>query len=460
MTLITRLQQKLSSVLNSDTQPIVVAYSGGVDSHVLLHALHTLRQNAQWPNPISAIHIHHGLSVNADSWLAHCQQVCTLLNIPLSYAKVAVCKNKRQSLEAQARDARYHAIAELAPANALILLAQHEDDQLETILLQLKRGAGPKGLAGMAELNRPESEPAKSKALCYYRPFLQLSQRSIVDYAQQQDLLWVEDESNQNTDFERNFLRHQVLPLLNQKWPDLVKTAARSAKLCAEQQHLLDEVSAQKLADIQAEDASLHIQPLLEMSNSWLHQVVRYWLQQQHIPMPSQAILQRLKPELLLSKMDANPIIQWADWQFRRFDQRLFVIRSLPEIEPHSIRWSLHTPLTLPHQLGTLERLVSDDINDHPAALWLSADVSELQLQFGGFAQRFKPADSAYSKPLKQWYKEWKIAPWQRSKIVLLSAHDGPVALLCEGRWIISQQHQVQLNSTQTRPRIGIQYRV
>ena len=458
MTLISQLQQKLSSVLHSDTQPIVVAYSGGVDSHVLLHAVNCLRIQQKLTNPLSAIHIHHGLSGNADHWLAHCQQVCAALDLPLAYAKVAVTKVKRHSLEAQARDARYRAIAELAPANALILLAQHEDDQLETILLQLKRGAGPKGLAGMAELSRPESEPAKSKTLCFYRPFLQISQRSIVDYAEQHDLAWVEDESNQNIDFERNFLRHQVLPVLNQKWPDLVKTAARSAQLCAEQQHLLDDISAQKLAEIQADDSSLHIQPLLEMSPSWLHQVVRHWLQQNNIPMPSLAILQRLKPELLLSKIDANPIIQWADWQFRRFDQRLFVIRSLPDIEAHSIFWSLHTPLTLPQHIGTLER-VSFDPQAQSQNLCLTSNTDELQLHFGGFTQRFKPCNSKCSKPLKQWYKEWKIAPWQRSKIALLADKDEPVALLCNGRWIVSHQHQMRLNQAATSSLIEIEYR-
>lgn len=458
MNLISQLQQKISSVVTGDTQPIVVAYSGGVDSHVLLHAVNCLRIQQKLANPLSAIHIHHGLSGNADHWLAHCQQVCAALDLPLAYAKVAVTKVKRHSLEAQARDARYLAIAELAPANALILLAQHADDQLETLLLQLKRGAGPKGLAGMAELSRPESEPAKSKTLCFYRPFLQISQRSIVDYAEQHDLAWVEDESNQNIDFERNFLRHQVLPILNQKWPDFKKTAARSAQLCAEQQHLLDEISAQKLAEVQADDTSLHIQPLLEMSSPWLNQVVRHWLQQSNIPMPSQAVLQRLKPELLLSKIDANPIIQWADWQFRRFDQRLFVIRSMPSIEPQTICWQLHTVLTLPQYLGTLERLPFDP-QAQSQNLCLSNNTDELQLQFGGFTQRFKPYNSNYSKPLKQWFKEWKIAPWQRSKIVLLVDQDVPLALLCNGRWIVSHQHQMYLNSAQASQLTAIRYR-
>jgi tRNA(Ile)-lysidine synthase len=452
MNLITQLQQKLVTVLANKQQAIVVAYSGGVDSHVLLHCLYVLRAQGLISNPLSAIHIHHGLSPNADSWLQHCQQVCQASAIPLQAAKVKLNKQNRQSLEAVARTVRYAKIAELAPVQALVLLAQHQDDQLETVLLQLKRGAGPKGLAGMAEFAEyvAEIDNDKSKTLNFFRPLLNTSQADIVAYAHDQQLQWIEDESNQNIDFERNFLRHKVLPILNQKWPELAKTVARSAQLCGEQQLLLEEVSLQKLAAMRSDANSLHIAPLLSLSAAWLHQLVRTWLAELGIPTPSQAVLSKLKPELLEAKVDANPIIQWANWQFRRFDDHLFVIPVVEPVPAHTILWQGQGRIKLPEPLGILQyqSLVTQSEDD--SALWFDPDLGEVKIHFGGYAQRFKPANSAHSKPLKQWYKEWKIPPWQRDKVALFLQDGKPLALLIDGRWLLSQQHQDSLVANQS----------
>ncbi|WP_340679604.1 tRNA lysidine(34) synthetase TilS [Paraglaciecola sp.] len=452
MNLIAQLQQKLVSVLANNQQAIVVAYSGGVDSHVLLHCLHTLRAQGLISNPLSAIHIHHGLSPNADSWLQHCQQICQDLAIPLQAAKVKVNKQNRQSLEAVARTVRYAKIAELAPVQALVLLAQHQDDQLETVLLQLKRGAGPKGLAGMAELAEyvTETDKDKSKTLSYFRPLLNNSQAEIVAYAHEQQLQWIEDESNQNIDFERNFLRHKVLPALIQKWPELAKTASRSAQLCGEQQLLLEEVSLQKLAAMRAEQHSLHIAPLLNLSTTWLHQLVRTWLTELGIPAPSQAVLHKLKPELLMAKIDASPVIQWANWQFRRFDDRLFVIPVVESVAAHKMLWQGQGQIKLPEPLGILQCQSSVKQSEDGSALLFVPEAGELKIHFGGYGQRFKPANIAHSKPLKQWYKEWKIPPWQRDKIALFLQDGKPLALLIDGVWLLSQQHQDSLVANQS----------
>ena len=462
MNLIRQLQQKLSTTLRHEQQPIVVAYSGGVDSHVLLHCLHTLRIEGKLNNPLSAIHIHHGLSPNADHWLLHCQQRCQALAVPLQAAKVNLDLQHRQSLEAVARTARYTKISELAPQHALVLLAQHQDDQLETVLLQLKRGAGPKGLAAMAELTQHIAGIDNSKQLSFYRPLLNTSQAAILTYANQHKLQWIEDESNHNLDFERNFLRHKVLPVLTEKWPEFAKTAARSAQLCGEQQLLLEEVSLQKLADIRSANNSLHLQPLLELSAAWLHQLVRIWLLESGIPAPSQTVLHKLKPELLAAKADANPIIQWANWQFRRFDQRLFVILSEPSILPHTLLWQGQQQLNLPEPLGSLrcqaaeQRVVQrvEQLN----CLLFDPNMGEVKLHFGGYEQRFKPFDRACSKPLKQWYKEWKIPPWQRDKVVLFTQGEQALALLMDGKWLLSYDHHLSLASLSTESVLSLCY--
>ena len=458
MNLISQLQQKLVSVLSHERQPIMVAYSGGVDSHVLLHCLYTLQMQGKINNPLSAIHIHHGLSPNADHWLQHCQQICQTMDIPLQAAKVNLAQQNRQSLEAVARTARYSKITELAPKQALVLLAQHQDDQLETMLLQLKRGAGPKGMAAMAELTTYIAGIDNHKELAFLRPLLCTSQREIMVYAQELQLQWIEDESNHNVDFERNFLRHKVLPVLTQKWPELAKTASRSAQLCAEQQLLLEEVSMQKLAQFRAADNSLFVDPLLTLSSAWLHQLIRSWLTEQVISLPSQSVLQKLKAELLGAKVDASPILQWSQWQFRRFDGRLFVISVEPSIPSHTLLWQGQKQLSLPAPLGVLRTQTPAQPDEQTQNILLAPHLGEIKLHFGGYAQRFKPLDSACSKPLKQWYKEWKIPPWQRDKIILLTQNEHSLALLLDGKWLLSQYYGAQQASWQPAKMVCLQY--
>jgi tRNA(Ile)-lysidine synthase len=434
MDLIATLDQQLKCVALQAEQTLVLAYSGGIDSHVLLHALVALRDNGLLTNPISALHIHHGLSPNADEWLAHCRQICLDMKVAFQGVKVNLGSDSGQSLEALAREARYAKVLELAPDNSVILLAQHQDDQLETFLLQLKRGAGPKGLAAMA-LYSTKLVGQLNKVVHLLRPFLALTQQNINDYAKQQHLVWVEDESNQNTHFERNFLRHDILPSLIKKWPDIAKTVSRSAALCAQQQDLLEEVAQEKLQAIRTSDNTLGLQALSKLSSAWLHQVVRQWLDEQGIASPSQAILQKLQPELIDAKEDAKPIIQWGNWQFRRFNQHLYVLALAPTIPAHTLLWQGQKIVNLPAPLGSLSKT-----NFHPGKLndgdlVVEPQLGDIKIHFGGFAQRFTPTGCQHSKPLKQWYKEWKIPPWQRDKIALVSQNNMPLALLINGVW-------------------------
>ena len=418
---------------------VVVAYSGGVDSHVLLHAIHNLKQQDHFNFCLSAIHIHHGLSRHADQWQTHCQQVCADLDIECQTANVNVQSGPRQSLEAQARQARYNKLAELAPANSQVLLGQHQDDQLETFLLQLKRGAGPKGLSGMSRSWVSDHPSQPDKQVGFHRPLLDIRQQAILDYAKQHKLLWCEDESNQNTDFERNFLRHDVLPILQRRWPEISASVSRSAALCAEQQRLLDEVCETKLKQMQASANSLHLPALQLLSQSWLHQLVRYWLSELGIQSPSLAVLNQLKPEVLDAAEDATPILQWNDWQFRRFNQMLFVIAVKPLIDKQVLIWDGEPRIELPTGMGSLSfsQCTDSDIE----SLTLDLKAGDISIQFGGYSQRFTPKGSVHSKPLKQWFKQWQIPPWVRNQVALLRQNDQLLGILMHSKWLLSQDY-------------------
>lgn len=223
-----------------------VAFSGGLDSTVLLHALSELGRREPLP-PLSAVHVHHDLQAVAEHWPAHCQSICAQLGVPLRIERVRVDRDA-SSLERSARNARYAAFERLLAPHEVILTAQHQDDQAETLLFRLLRGAGLKGLAGMPS--------ARSLGLAVLvRPLLDVPRAALESYAVQHDLSWVDDPSNRDCHYSRNYLRHAVLPLLAQRWPGVSRTLARSAEHLAEAQDLLDELAQEDLgaspADLQ-----------------------------------------------------------------------------------------------------------------------------------------------------------------------------------------------------------------
>jgi tRNA(Ile)-lysidine synthase len=439
MNLVAHLTQKLQLQNENASRTIIVAYSGGVDSHVLLHAMAGLRE--QFDFSLGAIHIHHGLSENADVWQLHCERVCTELDVPIQSAKVKVQKNNRQSLEALARELRYKKLSELAPHNSIVLLAQHQDDQLETVLLQLKRGAGPKGLAGMAnQWSTGAKDTLDTEFSEYLRPLLDVTKQQVLAYAKTYKLKWQEDESNQNTDFERNFLRHQVLPILTERWPQMASSVSRSARLCAQQQELLDEISHQKLSELRSSNNTLDINKLLALSDAWQLQLVRAWLADQQIQSPSQVVLEQLKFELFEASDDANPIIRWQDWQFRRFDQQLYVLAISADLSAVTVPWIGQSNIELPQGVGHLAFKSCSDANLQPDInlCVLDKNAGEINIRFGGYGDKFKPFGEANSKPLKQWFKQWKVPPWERSKIAIIVQNKQVKALLIDNKFMLA----------------------
>ncbi|WP_102796618.1 tRNA lysidine(34) synthetase TilS [Bowmanella denitrificans] len=393
-------------------QPIVVAYSGGLDSTVLLHLLASFKQ--RHPNAVvSAAHVHHGLSANADSWLIHCQKQCERLAVPFAARHLALQRSPRQSLEALARKGRYQALAELTEEDALILLGQHQDDQLETLLLQLKRGAGPKGLSGMGG----DTTHCQRR---YARLLLNHSRAALADYAACHQLDWIEDESNQNPAYERNFLRNAVIPLLRERWPSIGTTVSRSARLCAQQQALLDEVAQQRLKLVRVAADCLDLQSLADYSWAWQQQIIRLWLQEMAVPAPSELLLHRLPTELFNAREDAQPCIQWDNWQFRRFRQRLYIVKSQCW-QPEPINWLGEGALLLPDQ-RVMEFDLTEDTTECPLLYLHQTD--RVQIRFGEFSHSFTPADALHSKPLKQWFKFWSVPPWLRDKLPLVFVND------------------------------------
>ncbi|AKE57818.1 tRNA lysidine(34) synthetase TilS [Citrobacter farmeri] len=328
------------------SRQILVAFSGGLDSTVLLHQL--VQWRAQQPTlSLRAIHIHHGLSAHADAWVAHCEAVCAQWQVPLLVERVTLA-DAGLGIEAHARQARYQAFADALLPGEVLATAQHLDDQCETFLLALKRGSGPAGLSAMAEI----SAFAGTQLI---RPLLTQPRAALEQWARQHQLRWIEDESNQDDAYDRNFLRLQVLPLLQQRWPHFADATARSAALCAEQESLLDELLADELSACTTANGTLALTPLMAMSRVRRAALLRRWLAAQNAPMPSRDGLDRLWQEVALAREDASPCLRFGDYEVRRYQGQLWWIKSAVGQSETILPWPCwQMPLTLPAGLGHL----------------------------------------------------------------------------------------------------------
>ena len=253
-----------------------IAFSGGLDSTVLLHLLADLAKNQSLP-ALNAIHVHHGLQAAAEAWPEHCRSMCESLGVPLQVIRVQV--QPGASLERAARDARYAAFIEATQANEVLLTAQHRDDQAETLLFRLLRGAGVRGLSGM-----PRQRPLGKGQLL--RPLLDATRAELEAYASQHKLRWIEDPSNQDRQFSRNYLRHQVFPALTQRWPQAMASMARSAAHLSEAQELLNELARIDLSEASATSEfdwlklpSIKLAPLEKLSDARQRNALSHWLE-------------------------------------------------------------------------------------------------------------------------------------------------------------------------------------
>ena len=422
--------------LSADTT-VWVAYSGGCDSHVLLHALAQLQQRQDFE--LKAIYVNHGLSPNAVNWGDHCRRTSTELDVAFVELKVDARPQDGESPEAAARNARYQAITETLQAGEYLCTAHHQDDQAETLLLQLLRGAGPKGLAGMPQA----SVLGKATQL---RPLLGFSQAQLQAYAEQHDLSWIEDESNSDTGFNRNYLRHEVMPLLRQRWPSADATIARSASNCAEAAELIEVLAEQDYQLVKAEASTeLSISKLLEFEKARLKNVLRYWIRLAGLPLPSDKKLQHIISDVLAAAEDKTPLVHWPGAEVRRFNGRLYVMPPLPEFDVSQvIPWhDLTQALALPSG-GWL----SCETTDQQQAIGLEVlESGQVTVRFRQGGEVCQPAGSAHHKSLKQLFQESDIPPWQRQRVplVYIGEYLAAVAGLCIGEEVSCKEGGYQL---------------
>ncbi len=361
---------------------IVLGLSGGVDSVVLLHYLHS-----HYPNSIRAVHCNHHLSNHCNEWHLFCQQLCQRLNIP--YKNIDIHLEKLSNLEENSRKKRYLVLCSDLQNDEVLCTAHHQNDQAETLLLQLFRGSGVAGLAAMPKQKRFGKG-------WHYRPMLPIEKQQILAYAKQKKLNWIEDDSNKNTHFRRNYLRINIIPALETVYQNLTKTLARSAK---HQSETLKLTRALFNIDLQAnhimnDKGRIRLEALSTLDTHRIKNILRHHLNDLKFLPPSDKVMNQIL-DLINAKTDAQPMVQWGEFQMRRYQSELYCL----------------------HQKA------NSPIEKCP----IQADLEKLpnfSIRYRTEGQRIKLAGKKHSQSLKKVLQEAKIPPWERDSLKMYYIDD------------------------------------
>jgi tRNA(Ile)-lysidine synthase len=390
---------------------MTIALSGGIDSVVLLHLLHQLQKRQTFT--LKASHVHHGLSKNADKWVKFCEKLCTKLSIPLDVNYVKLPQKKSLGIEGEARQLRYEKL--LQSKSDLVVLAHHEDDQAETFLLQLIRGAGVKGLSSMAHFDDTRR---------LWRPLLNTSRADIESYAKKHKLKWIEDESNQNIDFDRNFIRSKFLPILKNRFNHITKVISRSSSHLAEAQNLLDDLAQIDLKSYLKSDNykhKLNVKTLDKLSNARAKNALRFWLEMNEQLMPSRDLLDELLRQVLTAKKDATIKIQLSkEFEIRRYQDEIYIVpKKHKNLKNYEIIWAGESEIILPNG----QKLMFKKVKGRGIQLkFLKGKNLIIRNRQGG--EFFKPDSKRPTKKIKQLLQESDLPPWERENLPLVFVGD------------------------------------
>ncbi|MBC3868703.1 tRNA lysidine(34) synthetase TilS [Undibacterium oligocarboniphilum] len=428
-------------------QGIAIAYSGGLDSTALLLLSKAYCQ--QRHIPLHAIHIHHGLSPNADAWLTHCQSMCNDYGIHFHSRKVNPENIATTGLEASAREARYRALGDVCDSLQIrhVMTAHHQDDQAETLLMQLLRGSGVAGMSGMDCFNFAPSLLG-TPDLMLMRPLLAEIRESLEEWVRATGVSYISDESNSDTRFLRNALRHQVMPVLEKISPGFPKRIARTALHMRSARKLIDDLAEKDFQCCYTENVLL-VPKLESLSVERANNVFRFWLARLDSKMPTTSRLNEIRKQLFEARCDAKITVYHDNLAFHRYQDRIYIVASISRAEKEEIpqfhfRWSGESSLDFDQFGGTLF-FNKTDYGLEPD--WLSQQMLTLHLRRGG--EKLKLAENRPTRDIKNHYQSMKIPFWIREKLpfvsfgggLLFAANVGMQSSYCH----FSEGNQIQL---------------
>lgn len=431
---------------------IHVAYSGGMDSHLLLliaqQAFLALKSEPAFSSrtfDFSAIHVNHQLHEYSNQWLQHCERVCAQLQIPLFCQSVEVATDSGLSLEEQARIQRYRVFEQRLGQTGLLMMAHHLDDQMETMLMRLLKGAGPAGLAGI-----PRQRSLNEAIL--FRPLLDISRQQLLEFATFKKLKWIEDPGNLSLKHDRNYLRQTVLPLIEQRWPGYRKTWSRTAQVFSDYAGFADQIAEQDYQSAADSVLSkLRVKPLLKLDRFRQKNVIRHWLNLNGLNNPEYGWVDTILDEVAAASDDAKPVFATNHWQVRRFNGSLYLVKdhafdSWSDFNGSDCyEWELQGSISLKGS-GTLVAIAgSADLKGS-----LRPPQNEhVTIRFRQGGERCCPVGRTGSRSLKKLLNEYRVEPWQRDRIPLIYFNDQLAAVpnyfVCESYQAVDEQHSIRL---------------
>ena len=410
---------------------ILVGFSGGLDSTVLPALLCDIVPAQR----LCAVHINHGLSDNADKWQSHVEGFCQSRGVQLLCETVSV-DGAGEGLEAAARKARYEVFTRLLQTDGLLFLGHHADDQVETVLYRLLRGSGSKGLSGI-----PDSRTLAEGRLM--RPLLQWQKSQLQDFAKQHNLTWIEDETNLQTTFDRNYLRNRVVPEIAYRWPDYAKRIGLSAQLSKDNEDLAEALAADDLqtVEVKAERGgwSICLHALTAMPAVRQRNTLRHWPGLYQLPLPGHKIVAEIIDSVVRAGEDAAPKLLSQGMRWGRFRNRLYLLTAATECGAVNKDLHWHTEQSLPLPDGSR---LSGEKTLGQGLLIAAGQPLTVRTRTGG--ERCQPAGRQHSNSLKKLLQEYNLEPWWRDRIPLLYMGEQLVAVgslwVCEGYQAASDQ--------------------
>lgn len=411
-----RLEQIVDAQLGAVAAgPLAVALSGGMDSSVLLHCLSLLP--AARARGLRAVHVDHGLHADSADWAAHCERLCARHDVAFVRVQAKVERDRGFGLEGAARRARFAALQGALEADEIVVFAHHREDQAETVLLKLLRGAGPEGLAAMRGV-RPFG------CGLAWRPLLDVPRSRLLEHARQFKLDWITDPSNSDTRIDRNFLRIEILPRLREHWPETDTSFSQSARWILAAADFVDTQSEQALARVQGLDPStLHLREWLDLPEALRDPVLRRWLRENNLPEPTRYQAGELFRQLASAAVDKLPCLRWPGAEVRRYRTLMYALKPLQLPDPGWEHAWDGRPLELPAAVGTLAMIPNPGHHASPV-------TPSLRVRFRRGGETLRLNAGGYRRDLRDLFQEAGIPPWQRSRVpMVFDANDELLAI-------------------------------
>jgi tRNA(Ile)-lysidine synthase len=398
---------------NNANLEILLGLSGGLDSCVLLHLLANMQTQLDFK--LKAIHVHHGLSSSADDWLNFCKQKCKLLDIEFDAVKVKINEKGSLGIEGEARELRYEAIKK--KQKGVVALGHHQNDQAETLLLQLLRGSGLKGLAGMPEFDEERK---------FWRPMLNIKKELLEKYASENNIKYIKDESNEDINFDRNFIRKKVLPLIESRYPASIETISRSATNISEGHQINELLALDDSKNVMSDDGShLLIENLNKLPNLRAINLIRWWLSFNDLLMPSKKNVEELFRQVKLIKKDTSLNLKISnDRSIRAFDDKLLIVSIMNDLPSYHFKWAGQEEIELPNKSKL------HFVKTKKGGLSLSKlGAKSLYIKSRTGGEKLKSFPDQPSRSLKYLFQKADIPHWERDQVPLVYANEQLVAV-------------------------------